>query len=643
MSTSEYGTYNQPPYQTNPSYQQAPRRKSRWWIAVLAILGVLFVGFLILVLGIFALVGGLFESKPIVVKQKTVLRLNVPGYLEEYPAISPTAIFSSDGLKPICFLDVLSAIKRAKTDDNIVGIYFRAGDIMAGYAKATEIRDALKEFKESGKLIYAYLEIGSELDYYLASVADSIFMSTEGIMELNGYAAAELFFTGTYEKLGIDFYVQQFEEYKSAGEPYSRNNFSDPARRELRELIDQYYRRFVGAVAESRSMDEGKVDAALQRGLYSADTLLALNFIDGIKSETDVKEALHQVIEPPAKPDSIIVPAEMPQFISLRSYINSTSYHSSGVANRDKQIAVVVGSGLIVSGDSGDNGLFDESLLASDTFIRNLHKARDNSKVKAIIIRIDSPGGSVVASDVIWEEIRKTKHVKPVYASMSDVAASGGYYIAMACDTIIAHPETITGSIGVISMIPNLSGTIDKIGASVDTVTSGKSALFLFPYLPFSERDKATLYAISKGMYDRFVSRVAESRGKTFAETRAVAKGRVWMGQAGRGIGLVDTLGGLHTAIQIAKRRIGVPPNEKVRIRLYPEPVDPLTSLIKLLGNVQASHSKAGLQNRDLSQTLLLKMLPDAARSHIKYWVQLGLLAKRERVLMALPNLPVIE
>jgi len=643
MTPTDYSTPQQPPYQPGYYNQQPQQRKSRWWIAVIAILGFLFVGIIILVVGFFALVGGLFESKPVMVKSQTVLRLNVPGYLQEYATTDPFSIFSSDGLKPVSYFDVLNAIKRAKDDANIEGIYYRSGDLAAGFAKATELREAMEDFKKSGKFIYAYLELGAESEYYLASVADSIFMTTEGMLELNGYAITELFWTGTYEKLGIDFHVQQFEEFKSAGETYIRRGFSEPARRELLDLLDQRYTTFVTSVAKSRSLSEHQVERALHRGIFSADTLLALGFIDGIRSESDIKTAMQQRIDHTGKKDSVETSGEKPRFISIKSYINSSSYRSSASVNRDKQIAVVIGSGMIVPGDTGEIGLFEESLLASDTFIRNLRKARDNSSVKAIILRIDSPGGSITASDVIWEEIRKTKLIKPIYASMSDLAASGGYYLAMACDTIIAHPATITGSIGVISVIPNFSATLDKIGADADTVTTNKSALFLNPYFPFSDRDKAILYDLSKNMYNRFVSRVAESRHKEFGATRAIAKGRVWTGEAGYRIGLVDTLGGLGTAIQMAKRRIGIPPHQKVRIRFYPEPVEPLRALLKLLGSAYAAKMGGVSQSNWQSQIPLWHLMPKSVQAQIQYLFNLSLVAKRERALIALPYLPAME
>ncbi len=643
MTPTDYSTPQQPPYQAGPYYQPPQPRKSRWWIAVLAILGFLFVGFIILVVGFFALVGGLFESKPVTVKSQTVLRLNVPGYLQEYAATDPFSIFTSDGLKPVSYFDVLNAIKRAKEDENIEGIYYRSGDLAAGFAKATELREALEDFKKSGKFIYAYLELGAESEYYLASVADSIFMTTEGMLELNGYAITELFWTGTYEKLGIHFHVQQFEEFKSAGETYIRRGFSEPARRELRDLLDQRYSTFVSSVAKSRSLSERKVESALRRGVFSADTLLAIGFIDGIKSESDIKAAMQQRIEHTSKKDSLEASGEKPRFVNVKSYINSSSYRTSASVSRDKQIAVVIGSGLIVPGDTGEIGLFEESLLASGTFIRNLRKARDNNSVKAIILRIDSPGGSITAADVIWEEIRKTKQLKPVYASMSDLAASGGYYLAMACDTIIAHPATITGSIGVISVIPNFSETLDKIGADADTVATNQSALFLNPFFPFSERDKAILYDLSKNMYNRFVTRVAESRHKEFAATRAIAKGRVWTGEAGYRIGLVDTLGGLGTAIQMAKRRIGIPPHQKVRIRFYPEPVEPLRALLRLLGSGYAARTGGGTLSNWQSQKLLWQLMPKAVQAQIQYLVALSQLSQKERTLTALPFLPAME
>ena len=616
----------------------AKKQKSRWWIPVVIILGFLMTGLFVLIVGFFALFGSAFGKKEVTVKPHTVLRLHI-GQVPEYAATHPLD-FLTAGSRRLKFLDVLTAIKRAKEDKRIEGIYYRSGDLHAGFAKAVEIRNALLDFKKTGKFIYAFLETGNESDYFMASVADSIFMATEGLVELNGFAFAELFLKKAYQKLGIDFYVQQFEDYKSAGEPFSRTSFSEPARRNLRELLDQRYDTFINSIASARNLSEQAVAASIKRGVYTADTLCALGLIDAIRYEGDVLNMLKQKAYGASSSDST---SRKLRTVNLPTFLQASSSARKKAIHKDKEIAIIFGVGTIVTGEAENAGPLEEALLASRTFIRNLRKARENKRVKAIIIRIDSPGGAITAADAIWNEIKKTTKVKPVYASMSDVAASGGYYIAMACDTIIAHPQTITGSIGVISIIPNFSGTLNKIGASVDTVTTGSASLFLNPLLPLSDRDKRKLYTISENMYKRFVRRVADSRHKSFEETREIARGRVWTGADAFKIGLVDTLGGLQTAIQIAKRRIGVPADELVRVRFYPEPEDSFNAFIRFIRRLTFTREWNQIQNMLPREGLYWQQWSGDIKHQLLYITRLASISSREGAVVALPFLLYIK
>jgi protease-4 len=282
--------------------------------------------------------------------------------------------------------------------------------------------------------------------------------------------------------------------------------------------------------------------------------------------------------------------------------------------------------------------------------IRDLRAARDNDDVEAIVLRIDSPGGSAFASDEIWAEIREVRKVKPVYASMSDVAASGGYYIAMACDTIIAHPSTITGSIGVIMSIPNFTGSVAKVGITIDTVSLGPSASFMNAGLPLTDGDKRTLRSFGQGIYTRFVQKVAESRKMDTAAARKLARGRVWTGTAAKEAGLVDVLGGLDVAIATAKKRIGVGANEDVNVILYPKKVDNLTALLKAIGLNKEDGDEDAEARAMLRSSLIAKVtgtipaseqiyraLPGGTRSQVKHALQLTELGMTERALMMLP------
>jgi len=248
------------------------------------------IGLLIMIFGFFAMLKGSFQSKPVAVKPHTVLQLRITGTVQEHASTNPLTIFSSGDGRATTLLDALNAIKRAKEDKNIIGLYYRSGDLQCGFAKAMELRSALDDFKTSGKPIHSFLEMGGEMDYLFASVSDSIYMPTEGLMELNGFAFEDIFWQGTFEKLGIRFHIQQFEEYKSAGESYVRKNFSSYARESLRALLDQYFTLYVDTIAKGRKLEPGLVRSAIRRGQYTADSLLDLHFIDRIQSESNVKD-----------------------------------------------------------------------------------------------------------------------------------------------------------------------------------------------------------------------------------------------------------------------------------------------------------------------------------------------------------------
>lgn len=644
-TTPPYQPGGQQGYPPPPYYYPPPKQKTRWWIPVVVIGGVLML-FIVGIIAFFGVlgsaIGSSFDSKPVAVKDNSVLSLKVSGILEEVDSEEGFAALASSGKRPATFMNTLEALRRAKDDANITGLYFEAGGIKSGFAKAAELRDAIIDFKTSGKFVYAFIEMGNESDYYFASVADSIFMPTEGLLEMNGYAAVVPFFKGALDKIGVNFHVQQFEEYKSAGETFNRTKFSDPAKEEYRALINQRYTTFVNDVAKSRKLDPSAVRGALDRGVYTTDTLLALGFIDALRSRERVKDDLLAMLNSNLPKEDTLKNLRL---VSVKNYINSSSF---GKDKKDKiaegkGIAIVFGSGAIVTGTSEKSLFNNENNIASESFIKSLRKARDNDEVDAIILRIDSPGGSVIASDAIWEEIQAARKVKPVYASMSDMAASGGYYMAMACDTIIAHPLTITGSIGVILSLPNITGALDKLGITVDTITTSSSAKFLNPMLPLTDADKQKLYMGAEQIYKRFVSRVAESRGMSFDETRAIAKGRVWTGEEAKKVGLVDVLGGLQESINLAKKRIGVDPETKVAVHVYPEAEDPVAAILRFFDVEDEEASLSSEMSRStqpsIEQTAFWQVLPASLQTHVRYALQLNAIATKEPAMMALPTL----
>lgn len=618
---------------------QPPRRRSRGWI----IAGVI-IGIVVVAIGVFGLMIGMFLSsfeteQKVDVTDKTVLVLDLSKGVPEYEP--PVAFsFGSEESGP-SLRDIVTSIERAKTDENIHGIYIRSGIAVAGMAKLSEVRDALIDFKKSGKFIYAYMEMGTKGGYYLATVADSIIMPQEGMMEFNAFGTSAPFMKGMFEKLGVSFHVEQFEEYKSAAETMNRDRWSEPAKEAIRALLQQRSDVFVDAVSKSRKLASEEVIALMNRGLYIPDSLLAHGLIDAMMREAELKERIHRRLNPD---DTTAHPSL--KTISLAKYVHS--FDLNGKDERaEKSIAIVYASGAISPGKNANP--LDASGIYARTLIRDLRAARDNDNVEAIILRIDSPGGSAFASDEIWAEIREVRKTKPVYASMSDVAASGGYYIAMACDTIIAHPSTITGSIGVIMSIPNFTGSVAKVGITIDTVSLGPSASFMNAGLPLTDGDKKTLRAFGQGIYTRFVQKVAESRKMDTAAARKLARGRVWTGTAAKEAGLVDVLGGLDVAIATAKKRIGVGANDDVNIVLYPKQIDNLSALLKMFGIEKDDEDDAEVRTA-LRSALLSKItgtvpaaeqiyrsLPAGTRSQVKHSLQLTELGLTERALMMLP------
>jgi len=625
----------QNPVYPPPPYYMQPRR-TRWWIP-LTIIGIVVIAILALILSIMGIVGTVLKKEPPVVKANSVLYLNLGKMISEAPSSSPFS-FIDEGAKST-FFDVVRAIRDAKLDPKIKGIYYKATGCAMGFAKTKELLEALDDFKKSGKFIYAYIETGNENDYIKALPADKIFMPLEGMMEMNGFGISGMFLKGLFDKIGVDFYVQQFEDYKSAGETFSRRKFSDSARKNLRVIIDQRFKVFVDYIAKYRKMEPKKIIAALSRGVYSADSLMALGFIDEAKSEQDVKEFLKQKVFGKTKADSSELTMKL---VQIDNYVKSDrSEIIKQTIDTKNLVAIIYASGTIVSVGQ-ENPFASENMIVSSKYVKMIKEARENKKVKAIVLRIDSPGGSVIASDDIYNEIVKTKKVKPVYASMSDVAASGGYYIAMACDTIVAEPMTITGSIGVISMIPNFSGLMKKLDITMDTLSTGPAAQDLNAFYSYSQQQRNKLAGMMEKTYRRFVDKVAKARHKTFDETRALAKGRVWSGEDAQKIGLVDVLGGLQTTINIAKKRIGIPENTKVAIKEYPKKDDQLAFIKKILNMIDDEEESVEAKNllkMNSNSTLMdiYQALPFDLQRQFIYLRTLMNVSQKEQVMFASP------
>ncbi|MBF9252768.1 signal peptide peptidase SppA [Pontibacter sp. 172403-2] len=449
------------------------------------------------------------------------------------------ALSSTDGLDQI-----KAAIRRAKKDDNVEGIFLNLGFVDAGMGKMEEIRNELISFKKSGKFIVAYGDVATEKGYYLTSVADKIYLNPLGALEFNGMSSEVYFYKNLLDKLDIDVQIFKVGTYKSAVEPFFLDKISAPNHEQLSSFLNSINNFQLQNIAKSR----GKTFEEVKN---ISDNMLVRNAEDAKKYGliTDVgyyDEAIDYM-----KSKAGVNEDDKLELVQLSKY---KKVKDSGETNTSKnRIAVIYAEGDIVDGEG------EEGNIGSTRFTEALREARMNDKVKAVVLRISSPGGSALASDVIWREIQLTKKVKPVIASMSDVAASGGYYIAMGCDTIVAHPNTITGSIGVFGIIPNIQGFLNnKLGVTVDHVSTGKFSDMPTITRPMTEQEKEIVQNEVNQIYETFTSKAAKGRGMTQEHLKTLASGRVWSGLEAKQRNLVDTYGGLEKAIAIAAAKAGI-------------------------------------------------------------------------------------
>ena len=662
MSDFNQEAPKRPPMPPYPPHFQHKSGGSRWWIPVVIVLGSIGL-FIITIIGAIAYIGSSLSEfnfsssdKAFELKDNSVLMLDFSGGAPDKVDENPFQTIFSGETGTSSFLNTLTAIERAGKDDRIKGIYIKPNTSLT-YNKAIEINEALKEFKKTGKFVYAFIETGDETSYFSTLPADSIFMPTEGMIEMNGFSMTSPFFKTLFDKIGVKFLTIQFEDYKSAGEQFSRDSYSDSAKYEYKLLINDRFDAFVNEVSTFRKIPKDDIIRILNEGFYTAGPALANKFIDVTMSEMNLKRFIHKKLnydkesasnkeseaEDKEKSDDYV------RFVSVSKYISaSDSFVDETKLDEDKQIGIVYASGAISSGKSdkspfsgGKDGIY------ADSFIEDLKAAREDKQVKVIILRIDSPGGSAMASDEMWEEIRLTSKVKPVIASMSNVAASGGYYMAMACDKIVAHPQTITGSVGVILSIPNFSGTMEKVGMKWDTITTGPAADFMNGVYPYNETDVAKLKEIAGGIYQRFVSRAAESRGFEYEEMRSKAKGRVYTGAKAKEIGLVDELGGFKKTIEIAKKQIGLDKDHPVYIKEFPKKGKAFEDFIEsIFGNLDAKltsniFAKLGFSRPEYS--LLIESMPESVKTQFNYLLSLLDISKKEKVLLATPSIPEIR
>ncbi len=495
-------------------------------------------------------------------KDNTVLTLKLEGTLSE--RVEPNSFLDLIGQNTdleIGLDDILSSIKKAKENDNIKGIYINAGAFAASNASLKEIRDQLADFKESGKFIIAYADVYSQGCYYLSSVADKVIMNPQGNLDLHGLSSSPTFYKGLLDKVGIEMQIFKVGTFKSAVEPFMLDKMSDANREQVTAYINDIWSTITSEISDSRKISVDKINQLTDslQTFKLANASVSDGLVDTLMYETEVKEYLKDLLK-----------VEKAKDVRMASIKDMTSVSFVKESNSKDVIAILYAEGSINNG-SGKDGITDKR------YVKEIEKLKDNDKVKAVVFRVNSPGGSAYASEQIWKAITDLKAKKPVVVSMGDYAASGGYYIACNASKIIAQPNTLTGSIGIFGMFPNFEGLTKKVGLSFDNVKTNKFADFGDATRPMRPEEKVILQQYIEHGYDLFLTRCSEGRNIPKDSLDHIAQGRVWTGNQALKIGLVDALGNIDTAIQEAAKLAKL---DDYSLQDYPKKVDFLESLL---------------------------------------------------------------
>jgi protease IV len=518
-------------------------RRGVWLVILLIVLAVFVSGAGLLLL--YTAVG----REPQVANHSTLV-LRLAGNLEE---MEPGGVLGQFIESPPTVRSVVETLRKAKVDKRISSVVIKPTGAAALWGKVQEVRDAIVDFRRSGKPIIAYMEYGGEQEFYLATACDKVFLMPAASLDLTGMASYELFLRGTLDKIGAYPDALHIGEYKTASNTLTEHTFT-PAHREMAESLNtDLYEQLVRGIADGRHKSEASVKSLIDHGPFLPEDALRAGLIDDLAYEDEID-------------DKIKLSPSAPKYVELTDY-RQVGSASLGLG-RGPRIAIIYAAGIIASGKSSYDS--PQGVVGSDTIVEYLRKARGDGSVKAIVLRVDSPGGSAIASDVIWREVMLTKNQKPVIASMSDVAASGGYYIAMPAHAIVAEPSTLTGSIGVVITKFVIDGTLKKLGMNMEGVSQGKYADMYSPVRPFSPEERARMAENMQATYDTFVEKAAQGRNTTPERIDAIGQGRVWTGRQAKQIGLVDELGGLDRAVALAKQRAKIPQDSEVELVVYP-------------------------------------------------------------------------
>ncbi|HPS45636.1 MAG TPA: signal peptide peptidase SppA [Bacteroidales bacterium] len=521
-------------------------------------------------MGMVLSVASLSKKEVVIVPANSVLQLKLNDEITDRSSSNPFNNFdfsSFNTTKSPGLNEILQNIKKAKTDDNIKGIFLDLGTIPSGIATIEEIRNALLDFKSSKKFIISYSEEYTQKAYYIASVSDKIYLYPEGALDFKGLNGEVMFFKGLLDKLDVDVQILRHGKFKSAVEPFVLDKMSEPNKEQTLKYISGIWNQMLEGISESRKMSVAQLNGIADSfKIQKAQDAVTYKLVDKLMYKDELLAELRNLLG--------IGKKEKINSISLQKYTSVPDKTKKIHKTKDK-IAVIYALGEIVSGKG------DDETIGSDRISEAIRKARLDSAVKAIVLRVNSPGGSALASDVIWREVTLSKKTKPVVVSMGDLAASGGYYIACAATRIVADPTTLTGSIGVFGLIPNLKGLYNnKLGVSFDNVKTNNYADIGSTYRPLTNSEENIYQTSVENIYETFITHVAEGRGMTKEKVDSIGQGRVWNGVDAIKIGLIDEFGGLEKSIEIAAKLAKI---EEYKIQSLPAQKDPFTQIMEEL------------------------------------------------------------
>lgn len=543
------------------------------------------------------------EKAPAVADGSTlILRLN--GDIPEEPPIEfPLPFLQERSAATVA--NVWNLLRRAATDARIKALVLEPSGLEVGWGKLQELRADIESFKKSGKPVIAYLRSPGTREYYLATACTKIYMAPEDLLNLKGMRFELMYFKKTLDKLGVGVQVEHAGKYKDFGDMFTRTNMTQETRDVLNSVLDDLYGNLVQTIAGGRKKTPEEVKAIIDQGPFISAQVVSKGLVDEVRFEDQMFGELK----------SLLNAGEIKKLTSQK-YMRALEGEGPDSKNR---IAYLVGQGGITRGSPDDTGLSDTG-LTSEGFNKLLRQVGSDTQIKGVIVRIDSPGGEVTASDEIWREMMLLRQKKPLVISMSDTAASGGYYIAMTGDQVLAYPGTLTGSIGVVYGKPDLRGLYDKLGITKDTLTRGRFADIDSDYRPLDTTELAKLREGIDESYKEFVTKVAAARKRTFAQIEPIAQGRVWLGSQAKSNGLVDELGGLDRAVELIKQKAKIPQGEKVALVPYP-PKRSLLDLIMSRSPENAAEARLrallnGWQTRIWLKGGYLRMMPYSISVH---------------------------